>query len=258
MNYLLKSKKENNIKNRLFIVSIIFFILFILNYFFNTTFFSFFSKIETPFFSLRDVVFYKNENFFGYFKSKSNLIQENINLKKEVENLILQKTELEAIKADFINIKDIQEENVIISSIISKPPFSPFDVLLLDRGSNNSVSIGDSVFISSSTYIGKVSFVSPNFSEVTLFSSSLQDREVYIQRTNANIKLLGQSSLNFLAVVPKDMDINEGDILLDKTFNSSIIAKVYKIDSTLQGSFKTIYAKFPFSFSDISFVKIRK
>lgn len=256
MNYLLKNKNENPIKKKIIIIFFIFILFFLLNYFFSGFFFSFFNTISKPFFTERGV-FQESSGFFGYFKNKSHLIDENNKLKKEIENLKLQKIELEAIKNDFINIKPFKDANRIIASVISKPPFSPFDVILLDKGSSDLVFVGNDIFIGSSTYLGKVSFLSANSSEVTLFSSSGQEREVYIQRTNTNIKLYGQGSLNFRAVVPKDLDVEEGDILIDKSFDSSIVAKVYKIDATLQGSFKTVYAKMPMSFRDIFFVEIR-
>ena len=259
MNYHLKNKEKNIPLRNFYIFVGIFIFLSFLRIFFGQSISSFFINSLKPVWFQRTAFSDDNNVFFEYFYTKNRLLNENKNLKAEIENLKLKNIELEAIKTEYLSLVDLKkDETDIFSKVVSKPPFSPYDIFILDKGSSSGVNIGQDVYVGSSTYIGKISFVSPFSSEVSLFSIGGREKEVYIERTNTNLKIYGKGGMNFEAVVPKDLDIVLGDVLIYKSSPiSSIIAKVYKIDETLQGSFKTIYMRLPISLSNIYFVNIR-
>lgn len=91
-----------------------------------------------------------------------------------------------------------------------------------------------------------------------MFSSPKSENSFYIERTSNPISVFGKGSGNFYAKVPKDFDIEIGDILVDNLSSRHKMAKVLSIDIDPNISFKDVYLKIPISLYEMSFVNILK
>ena len=186
------------------------------------------------------------KNFFVF---KYSLITENLVLKDEVAALTLKTIDYDILLKENEDLKNefgrVNKRDRILSWILSKPPVSPYDTLVIDVGSNEGVTLGSKAYISDSIIVGVVTSVTSHTSLVKLFSSGGDRQEATVSRTGATFEIIGEGGANFKLEVPKDTDILWGDNFLYPDSSSSVIGSVYYIDETSQSSFKTIYLRIP-------------
>ena len=257
MNY---HQKNSSVK-KIFTHGLIFFVVLMLFRIFFSSFFSaVFYSIAKPFWNVRNLTFDRLEDTSYYVESKESLVLKNKELKAEIYTMEIKNLELTAQLSNYMDgdVLDTRKtENGFVSAkVVSKPPFSPFDILILNDGLNLGIKDGAKVYLGDNVLIGTVSSASANTSKVVLFSSGTEAYPAVILRTGEPATLLGQGSGNFKITLPKDFNIVVGDFLVDTNNRQSIIAKVYSIDSSSQGSFKDVYLHIPFNLLHIEWVKV--
>lgn len=249
MNYLLKSKTKHETRNRLFIAIFIFLVFYLIGYFFSDTSRSVVYSISRPMWVTENILTAPFRGIIGFFKTKNNLINQNLALQDEISSLKLRDIDYEIILKENQDLKnEIGRHNIknpVYSRVLSRPPRSPYDTFVVDVGSVHGVTPADRVYLSDNVIIGLVTTVTQNTSLVQLFSSSGNKQEAIVSRTGASFVLEGMGGANFKLEVPKDTDIIWGDVFLYPGINSSVIATVYYIDSNSQSSFKSIYLRIP-------------
>jgi cell shape-determining protein MreC len=146
----------------------------------------------------------------------------------------------------------------IVSRVLSEPPYSPYDTLVIDAGSSEGVSLGDQVYVSDNIIVGMIKNVTPHTSLVELFSNGANEQEATLARTGATFVLKGAGGANMKLEVPKDTDVIWGDIFLYPKLSPSTIGSVYYIDVNSQSSFKTVYIRMPGNVFSVKYVLIEK
>lgn len=260
MNSLLKSKpKSNTTKNIFFAVVLGGFLLFV-QFLFPTILQTTFGVVARPLWMLRDKSTTGLSGFFGYFTRQSTLQKENELLRNELWVSKAKEIQFELLKTEYEDLKALVQASsttgTLLARVISRPPFTPYDSFVLDRGSDDGVAVGDQVFAHEAFVIGLVTSVASNFSYVTLFSSGGENREMVISRSGNSVSVSGRGGGNFEIVLPKDFDIVVGDVLLEPSYDLGVVAQVYAVDETSQSSFKKIYARAPYSFFQMKSVLI--
>ena len=262
MNYLPRNKFSRQNHWKIISIVVFFLILSIFGFLFpdfsRTTAYT----MAVPLWSVGEkirVAFFSVKNFFVF---KNFLIQKNLSLQDEVAGLKLKEMDYDALVKENNDLKWQfgREGNStrVISAIISAPPHSPYDTLIIDTGSSLGIVSGDKVFLSDKIIIGEISSVTSHTSIVNLFSSSGQKQEAISLRTGASFELIGHGGLNFQFEVPKDTDIILGDTFSYPGLSQNIMANVYYIDSNSQSSFKTIYSRIPKNVFSSKYVFVEK
>lgn len=248
MNYHLKSKKNNNFK-KILIIGILVLLVFLIYKITFPFFRSFAHTTAVPVWTFRDYVANSFASIGNIFESKDSLIIENEVLKEEIKGLKLKQMEYEVLVKENSELKALfgrdNLKNKIITKIVSKPPRSPYDTLIIDAGSRDGVKKDSLVYISNNVVVGKVSDVLENSSVVTLFSTGGYKQESMLERTGAVFELIGKGNANLSIELPKDTDIVWGDVFLYPSVDSSIIGNVYYIDTNSQSAFKTVFIRVP-------------
>lgn len=259
MNYLLKSKPKNKHWGKTISVIVLFCLICAFAFLFSNFTRNAFFTISRPLWFVRDGITRSVSNIKGYFVFKNSLISENSSLKDEVANLKLKEIDYGVLSKEFEDLKNQlgrKGENFpsIVSRVLSKPPSSPYDTLVIDVGSSDGVSLGNKVYISDNIIIGSVKNVTPHTSLVGLFSTGGNEQEATLSRTGASFVLKGLGGADLELEVPKDTDIVWGDVFLYPKFSPSMIGSVYYIDTNSQSSFKKIYIRIPGNIFSIKYV----
>lgn len=123
------------------------------------------------------------------------------------------------------------EEKRIAAGIIGRPNKLPYDVLVLDKGSDDGIVQGAPVFISERTVIGAVKKTFPKTSVVELITSPGFTASVYIFGPNiyTNAKGIGGGQLR--VGVPQGISLKEGDLVVLPSAASGIYGSVSVVDS---------------------------
>ncbi len=249
MNYLLRSKPRNEIRKRIILVVATFSVLVLVGLISSSFLRNFFYTISRPVWESENIITIPFRSIGGFFKFKSNLVQQNLELQDELNSLKLKEIDYDILLKENQDLKSdigrVSGKNLVYSRVLSRPPRSPYDTFVIDIGSTLGVTQANRVYLSDNVIIGVVTTVTPNTSLVQLFSTGGNKQEAILSRTGTSFVLTGKGGANFQLEVPKDADIAWGDMFLYPGINSSILGSVYYIDINSQSSFKTIYIKTP-------------
>ncbi len=248
-NFPLKSKPKKETKPKLVIATVLFVLLAGMAFLFpNVTRSSmyFFSK---PVWFSRNTTLNSFSGVIKFFSFKSTLVSQNQSLLDEIEVLKLKESDYDLIlkenqdlKLEFGRKIDVKR---IIARVVSKPPRSPYDTIVIDAGSAEGIMLGSKVYMGDNVIVGLVTNATPHTSLVEMFSTGNKKQDAVLSRTGTTYTLLGQGGANMKVEVPKDTDIIWGDTFIYPSLSSSIIGNVYFIDTNSQSSFKTVYIRIP-------------
>lgn len=248
MNYRLKSRPKSGRPIKSIIAVSVFLLLSLFAFVFPNITRTISQAVAKPLWLMRGGAVNTFGGVRSFFTFKSTLIAENKTLENQVAMLEQKQIDYEAMQRENQDLKNMTGEaggSRITARVLSKPPSSPYDTLIIDVGSSEGVTLGNKVYVSNSVAVGQVTSVTPHTSLVEMFSTSGRKQEASISRTGASFEIVGQGGANFKLEVPKDTDILWGDTFLYPTRSASVLGSVYYIDTNIQSSFKTVYIRIP-------------
>ncbi len=201
-----------------------------------------------------------SSSFFALFSSKAALQKDNDDLNKKLEDDDIRLADMDAILRENMNLKSAlqmkQDQKRIQAAVLSKPPFAPFDILFIGAGSDQGVKAGAPVMIGT-FYIGNVTSVSSDTSEIQLLSSPSNKVNVFIGDKKIPAVASGTGGGNFIVTLPQGVSINKADQVF-VNLNSSIvpIGRVGAVISQPQSTLVTILFNLPINLYEITYVEI--
>ncbi len=219
--------------------------------------------VASPFLSAKQGISQSANDVGLRLASKETLQAENDQLKKAVAELQLQNLERDILFNENIAMKEslgrIQNPAAfILGVILSKPPLSPYDTLVLDIGADMSVREGALVFAYGRVPIGTIAEVYPKSSLVKLFSTSGETTKVVVGGSNIQLDALGKGGGNFEVTLPREIQIAEGSEFSLPNISPQIVAIVRKVVSDPRDPFQKILAASPVTISQLKFVEIER
>lgn len=258
MNYLLKNRHKKNYSRKIiFIIG-----LFILGALAFSLFDNLLIKIISP--------LWRAENGFSrglgrsadFFRSRQALMRENGTLKERLSSLELEVSELSLKKIELANLESLLGRTVykesIAAGVLTHPPQSPYDLVVVDAGAHDGITVGARVTLPEGPLLGEVSEVFPTFSKVKLFSTSGEKTDAVLERHQVPVQLEGMGAGNFKIIVPRETEVVLGDRVLSSSLGSSLVAVVEDIKVTSTDPFKEILAKSPANIFSIRYVSVIK
>ncbi len=164
-------------------------------------------------------------------------------------------SENEALRETLGNSPD---RELILADVLSKPNLSPYDTLLITKGSEHSISPGAVVYADRYIPIGIVVEVYRGTSLIQLFSSPQVETAVLIGTSNILGTAVGVGGGNFRLLLPKDSLVKEGDTLSLPGVHPTIIGIVDTIISRPEDTFIRILSKHPTNIFSITRVYVAK
>jgi len=258
MTYLKQNNKKSSNTKRL--VILIIFILILLFGFFNVVFpEKFVQSVGYPILKARQTALIPFSGIINYFSSKKTLIEAVEDLEKKLLDTKLQYLEMQLLESEIRELRAILgrgEEGIesVVGNILVKPPQSIYDTFVIDLGKDD-VDVGNHVF-AEGIRIGEILERSGNTSIARLNSSPGIKTQIVISG-EFSAEAEGKGGGRFVAILPRDIQINKGDSVSILGANS-ILGVVESIDSEDGDSFQNIYFNLPISLSKITLVEVRK
>lgn len=184
---------------------------------------------------------------------KTDLAKENISLKLENENL---KAQIQ--KFQFLDPQGEKNAKYLSASVFSTYPLNVKDVLVVNKGSSDGVSVGAPVMQGGEIFLGVISEVSKNFLIVkTVFNPGWQ-LSVKIGENKINGLFTGGNEPK-IELIEKPVRSGEPVFISSKDFPLGLkIGEIGQIKENSDGVFKQATVKIPYSISEIDEVKILK
>jgi len=98
----------------------------------------------------------------------------------------------------------------ILASVLVRPPVAPYDVLIVDQGSDAQVALGATAFGPGGTPIGTVASVSKNSARITLYSNPGLQTDAWVGDSRVPVELIGAGSGGYTATLPKTAGVTAG------------------------------------------------
>jgi rod shape-determining protein MreC len=210
-------------------------------------------------------------NSFSFFISKTALIIAHPFLKLsnsltekgglEEENFVLKQkiNELEAKLILYENSeKEIANQDYLTAYILSRPPQSPYDILIIEAGFENGVQKNMEVTAYGSILLGYVSDVFPKISKVKLISFPKEETNAVFSSLNIPIIALGKGGDNLEINFPQSIEVNIGEKITTIGSNPALVGIVEKIEKSPAEPFQKILFRLPLNIQELKYVTIRK
>lgn len=194
-------------------------------------------------------------------KSKDNLARENERLTREIRGDEISLLLLDVVKRENEELKFMlgrkPEGDIILALVLVRPPISPYDTLIIDRGKRDGLEVGNMVYALGDALIGIVAEVYDSRSKVAFFSTPGKKTNVSFENSNVPAIAHGRGSGNFSANTPSDTGIKEGDIVIFPDIKPHIFGIVEEVIADSVDSFKTVLFRSPVNIHDIRFVEVK-
>lgn len=150
------------------------------------------------------------------------------------------------------------EDGDVISTVLIRPPQSPYDVIVIDRGQDIGISEGDQVYVWEGFPIGEVVTVYKNRSIVKLLSAPGNKVEVYIGTSTTAVVAEGKGGGNFFLKLPKVSDIKDGDLVARNFLPPEVFSSIESVDSNAGEAYTYAYFKLPINLNNLVYVLVKK
>ena len=169
-------------------------------------------------------------SLFDGFSRTQDIVQERDRLREENESLAAEVRALQTAHDSAKLLFGTSTEQGIIGDVLSRPPFSLYDSLVINKGSDDRVAVSAIVTASGGVPVGTVESVSKNAARVSLFSSAKRETPGWIGASRTPVVLIGSGGGSFTASLPKDVPVKVDDYVYVAPARIPI-ARVRRIDS---------------------------
>lgn len=151
---------------------------------------------------------------------------------RERDDLANKLSTLESSVQDLNELRDMRgdgKDDRIYAGVLITPNVSPYDSLVIDKGSVDGVVPQTVVYRNNTTPIGIIAKADSSTSVVTLFSSPGMQVDVYVRGPNVHAKATGVGGGALEVLLPHGVKVHEGDSVLLPTIRGERIGTVAHI-----------------------------
>jgi len=119
----------------------------------------------------------------------------------------------------------------VVAGVLARPPVSPYDTLVIDKGSREGVSVGHMVYGAGGLPIGSIETVANATSRVLLYSAPGRVTEGWVGEERTPVALEGASAGAFRTSVPRESTVTVGALVYVPGGGALPVGTVVRVDS---------------------------
>lgn len=143
-----------------------------------------------------------------------------------------------------------------VAGVIARPPYTPYDTIIIDRGSNDGIIQNAPVYHGNNIVIGYVRNVFPDTAHVTLLSSAGTEATVYLFGSQLFTTAYGEGGGIVRLSVPQGVPITHGDTVILPGLEGGVLGTVRDIQSIPTEPEQHAYVALPVSLQSIRLVGV--
>jgi cell shape-determining protein MreC len=256
MKYLPRNRNKETLRRHAFMIVGFFVAIGIILSFFD----SFIISAVSPLWSAENRFSNALSGTGGFFHSKNSLINENADLKSRIASLELEKSTLLLAQDENARLLELLGRRArplgVMATVLTHPPQSPYDLLIVDAGSNDGLAVGASAGLPEGPKLGLVEEVFPRYARIKLFTTPGERTEAVLERRQLPVTLEGSGGGNFRINVPRDTEVLVGDRVLSSGLVASLLAVVEEVNLEATDSFKEVLARSPANIFKVRHINI--
>ncbi len=219
------------------------------------------SSVTTTLYSIRHYVMESGDTIPVFIRSRSELMKQIEELKQRVAAQGGRETTLAYIMKENDELRSLLGVEVsprIAASVIARPPYTPYDTVVLDRGSEDGIVLNAPVFQEGGNAFGYVHVVYPHASFVTLFSSPGVETTVYIFESNLFTTAYGEGGGVVRLSIPQGISIEKGAPVALPSLDGGVLGRIAEIQSIPTEPEQHAYVTFDVPLQSVRLVSVGK
>jgi len=170
----------------------------------------------------------------SYFRDRNSLIAVQEDLRREIETQKASEFTIDKLTTENRLLKNLGafEDTRIIAGVAGRPTELPYDVLVIDKGSEAGIKLNAPVYSGQDQALGYVAAVYPRSALVVLATTPDFKSTVYIYGPNIYANAEGQGSGGLKIKIPQGIKVTVGDLVILPALDSAIYGKISAIDSS--------------------------
>ncbi len=218
-----------------------------------------FTKIAVPVWTAENFT----EDFLALtFDSKSDLYKQNVVLKAQLAKYEDRIAETASVAAENDSLKELlgrvkPEMKIVLSAILAKPNQTPYDTLIIDRGSESGIEPDDLVFAGGDILIGFIESVDKNSAKVLMYSTPGNISQVIYGNTGNYFNARGTGNGTLEVEVSREIEVIVGDQFFYPGLDNTLVGIAQKVHFDPRDSFKKVVIKSPVNIQEERWVEVR-
>lgn len=191
--------------------------------------------VTMPIFSVRHWLAESTAVLPSYVRSRKELINELDALRDQVSAQGGKDATIVRLSAENDELRALlsaTHEERIAASVLARPPYLPYDAILIDQGERDGVLEGAIVYHSHDQAIGFIAKVFSSSALVALFSTSGMQATVYVIGPDIYTPMYGEGGGVMRIEVPQGITMHEGDVVILPSVDSGILGTITEIESS--------------------------
>jgi cell shape-determining protein MreC len=192
------------------------------------------SVVTTPVYIVRHWLAESSATVPLYLRSRNELLAQISALDERLaatgngEAMIAQLT---AENDELRGLLSIHDDVRIGAGVIARPPYLPYDALLIDRGSTDGITENAIVYYAHDRSIGVVSHVFTHSALVSLFSTPGMTSTVYVIGPDVFTTAYGEGSGVVRVTIPQGIPLSEGNAVILPSLEVGVLGVVSAVES---------------------------
>lgn len=201
------------------------------------------------------------EEFLESFRAKSSLVRENVDLREELTRMQAQVLDRNLLEEKVQMLEEVfgrgESDNRVVATVLAGSGQSPYDTLIIDKGEEVGIHLGNLVVYAGAGAIGKVVEVYPSSSKIMLFSSP-QETEIAVLVGGSKIPVhaRGRGMGNFETRVPGGSLVSLGSNVLLSEDPTIILGITQSVEEKTATPFIKVLFRTPFNIAEIRHVEV--
>ncbi len=169
-----------------------------------------------------------------FVRSRTELLRYTQSLEQEVasnQGIAATLAYITAENTELRNLLSASSSPQIVAGVLARPPYTPYDTVVLDKGSDDGIVEYAPVYHGKGVALGYVHAVFPHMSYVTLFSSPGVESTVYIFGANLFTTAYGEGGGVVHLSVPQGIPLTKGDAVVLPGLHTGTLGTVDEIQS---------------------------
>lgn len=193
------------------------------------------SGVSTVFYEVRHYMVTSSATIPAYIRSRSELLDTIHTLEQKIASQQGVESTLTYVMEENTELRTLMGASTspsrILAGVIARPPYTPYDTLILDKGSADGIIEHAPVYYGAGHVLGYVHAVFPHLSYVTLFSSPGVESTVYLFGSNLFTTAYGEGGGVVHLSIPQGITLTKGDVVVLPSLDAGVLGAVDEIQS---------------------------
>ncbi len=192
------------------------------------------SLVTIPFVEIREYMHTSSASFPVYVRDRTDLRNTIQSLEQQLAAQEGMRTTLAYIEHENAELRALlgaDDTPSILAGVIARPPYSPYDTMVIDRGAEDGVKENAPVYYGSGMALGYVRKVFEKHALITLVSSPEVESTVYVFGANIFTTAYGEGGGVVRLSVPQGVPVAVGDVVAFPSLSGGVIGSVSTVQS---------------------------